>query len=228
MHKWNTPYEWLCSKVSEWDALQLQQELLLLAGRMSSDEIQDVYQDEMDKDGYFTEIAHCPECGRKIEKNTDCEHCIRVAYDAAEWAADERQREQDILNEHEGGKANKAQDRMNRLMPNGIPRYVRCYDNGGLEVGGTIDRYTVVFTGNYRRDGDWFLHLGMSEEPNDPAGFCQHGSSPRQIDTTDGGWAVSVGGKSGHLGTRIEFTDLPIACQGVVLEDYKDIWRLEG
>lgn len=33
-------------------------------------------------------------------------------------------------------------DRVRRLMPDGVPRYVRCYDDSG-----SGDRYTVVYHG---------------------------------------------------------------------------------
>jgi hypothetical protein len=64
-------------------------------------------------------------------------------------------------------------------MPNGIPRYVRCYDNGGE----TFDRFTVVFSGRYRHlTGGEFWHVGMSEHPFHPQGFGQHGGHTQQID----------------------------------------------
>lgn len=45
-------------------------------------------------------------------------------------------------------KTNKTlQARYDRLLPAGAPRYIRAYDNGGACAGGTIDRYTVCFTG---------------------------------------------------------------------------------
>ena len=34
-------------------------------------------------------------------------------------------------------------DRKERLFPDGVPRYLCCYDNGGV----TAERYTAVFTG---------------------------------------------------------------------------------
>ncbi len=47
----------------------------------------------------------------------------------------------------------KQEVRKASLVPNGIPRYVRCYDNGGE----SFDRYTVVFTGLYtQRTGSAF------------------------------------------------------------------------
>lgn len=122
------------------------------------------------------------------------------------------------------------EDRKNRLMPNGIPKYVRCYDNGGTEVEeGTVDRYTVCYTGNYRKRNvfgvmDWFQYVGMSGSPYHPQGFCQHGENETQIDTKNG-WSISIGRKN-HLGRRIRFEDLPEDCKKVVIGDYKAIWSL--
>jgi len=111
----------------------------------------------------------------------------------------------------------KQQGRLERLMPNGIPRYVRVYDNPDW-----ADRYTVVFTGRYRypipNGMSWFMYLGMNSIPFDPsAGICQHGEDPELIDRP----------AYGHLGKKIAFTDLPADCQRVVVEDYKSIWELE-
>lgn len=35
-------------------------------------------------------MPRCQTCGRLIERNADCEHCVRVASDAASDAARER------------------------------------------------------------------------------------------------------------------------------------------
>lgn len=111
--------------------------------------------------------------------------------------------------------------RVNSLMPNGIPKYIRVYDFGENEV----DRYTVVYTGNYRGQG-YFQHVGMSASPFNPQGVCQHGESPTQIDVIDG-WPPKVGRKN-HLGKRITFNDLPNDCQQVVMDDYMSIWNLSS
>lgn len=51
--------------------------------------------------------------------------------------------------------------RMKALMPDGVPRYIRCYDNGGV----TADRYTVCFTGRYRHKSlGEYLYLTMSND----------------------------------------------------------------
>ena len=110
---------------------------------------------------------------------------------------------------------NKRQrERLARLLPNGVPHYIRCYDSG---ENGSFDRYTVVFTGNYtHKTGGEHWYVGMSEHPTHPQGFGQHGSSRDQIDRPN----------YGHIGKKIRFQDLPIDCQQLVLADYKDLWDL--
>lgn len=95
--------------------------------------------------------------------------------------------------------------------PMKTPRYIRCYDNGGE----TIDRYTVVYTGNYRRktSGQYFC-VGMSAWPFHPQGFGQYGESRTPIDRP----------RSRHLGRHIEFEELPVDCQKLVQQDYVELW----
>jgi hypothetical protein len=115
----------------------------------------------------------------------------------------------------------KAQ-RLQSLLPNGEPKYIRCYDNGG----DTADRYTVVFTGRYRKTiRDQFQYVGMSEHPFHPQGVGMHGESDSQIDVNKSGWPPAMGRKN-HLGKRIPFTELPEDCRKLVLRDYKEIWNL--
>ena len=109
----------------------------------------------------------------------------------------------------------KGLSRTERLLPGGVPRYIRVYDNGGE----TIDRYTVVFTGRYRhKTGGWSWHLGMSGAPFHPQGFVQRGSSPQRID-----WPAYE-----HLGKKIKFANLPDDCQKLVRNDYLYLWDLPG
>ena len=104
-------------------------------------------------------------------------------------------------------------DRESRLIPDGIPRYIHCYDNGGK----TADRYTVVFTGRYSKPGGEFWHLGMSAKPYHPQGVCLSGASREQIDYP----------RYGHLGKRIKFENLPDQCMSVVLKEYRQLWNIE-
>jgi hypothetical protein len=107
-------------------------------------------------------------------------------------------------------------ERKNQLMPNGTPRWIRCYDNGGK----TWDRYTVVYTKKAFNTGRarWFLYVGMSGNPFSAQGYCIHGESE---------WTPLDRPTYGHLGKRIEFDTLPLDCQEVVLIDYKDLWNIE-
>ena len=116
----------------------------------------------------------------------------------------------------------KQQARVDNLLPNGQPKAtkVRIYDNGGE----TVDRYTVVFAGNYNNIGkkrgelnqNWHPVIGMSGAPFHPQGFCQHMTYPNMIDRPT----------YGHLGRKIKFEDLPEDCQKVVVRDYCDLWDL--
>src|SRR4051812_11038427 len=134
--------------------------------------------------------------------------------------------------------------RTQSLLPGGVPKYVRCYDNGT-----SGDCYTVVFTGNYQRrlwkDGKLterragyqgrmesfprqkrYMYLGMSAHPTHPQGVGSHNESERQIDVNKAGFAPAIGRKS-HLGKRIPFAELPENCRKLVLSDYKELWDLK-
>lgn len=111
-------------------------------------------------------------------------------------------------------------NRQTRLLPNGKPKYVRVYDNGGE----SIDHYTVVFSGNYPGRNGECTYLSMNGAPFHPQGFCQHGAARFIIDAPQG-WAPAIGRKC-HLGIRIPFATLPDDCQTVVLRDYKELWKL--
>jgi len=125
--------------------------------------------------------------------------------------------------------------RIKRLLPGGIPRYVRVWDAGPEEN----DRFTVVFCGRYRQRGipkhtpwsqmPWFQYVGMNSQPFHPSyGICQHGESQNIIDCPNG-WTEQIGRKCRHnpsLGRRITFLDLPLDCQQIVLRDYGEIWGI--
>ena len=109
------------------------------------------------------------------------------------------------------------QARREALLPGGAPRYVRCYDNGGK----TVDRFTVVFTGNYRRSTGGRLptvchYVTANSAPFNPQGFYQHGENTSPIDYPT----------HSHLGRKVSFTDLPNDLQRAVIEDYRAIWNL--
>jgi len=115
----------------------------------------------------------------------------------------------------------KTSERIESLLPNGTPKYVRCYDNGGR----SFDRYTVVFTGRYNNMGikrgmrktSTFYYVGMSANPFHPQGFGQHGESEGSpIDRPT----------YSHLGKKIKFEQLTENCKKLVLDDYCEIWNI--
>ena len=105
----------------------------------------------------------------------------------------------------------KQKDRYAKLVQNGIPRYIRCYDNNGK----SIDAYTVTFTGHYRDKSDGvFWYLGMSSNPFHPQGVGYQNVSEFQIDRPS----------YSHLGKKIKYEDLPAECQTFVMITYLSLW----
>ena len=101
--------------------------------------------------------------------------------------------------------------RVASLLPGGVPRKIRIYDN----CGETADRYTVVFTGNYReKTGGVFWYAGMSGAPFHPQGIGHHGEHDSQIDRPT----------YSHLGRRIYWELLPADCKRLILDMYCDLW----
>lgn len=107
--------------------------------------------------------------------------------------------------------------RAERLMPNGIPRYVRCYDNAGTK-NETCDRYTIVFT-HADKFGCRGFYLGSSEFPFHPQGVGQTGES-------SDGWPIDRP-TSAHLGKRIKFEALSPDAQRFVAQIYRECWGLK-
>lgn len=103
-------------------------------------------------------------------------------------------------------------ERARRLLPGGVPRHVRCYDNGGEST----DRYTAVYSGRYPGRAGLCRYVGMSGLPFHPQGFGQHGESRDVVDYP----------KYGHLGKKITFADLPADCKKLVVQDYIVLWEI--
>lgn len=142
-------------------------------------------------------------------------------------------------------------DRIKRLMPGGVPKYIRVYDNGGtraqyfckqdltfheskpegkkslvVQRPGSADRYTVVYTGRYAgKHPGTTDYRAMSEAPDHPLGIGQWGEFNTGTDCNEAGFPPAVGA-SNHLGRRITFEQLPERCKRVVLDDYRALWNL--
>lgn len=127
----------------------------------------------------------------------------------------------------------KLAKRLASLVPGGVPKYVRCYDNGGdPEAGGSSDRYTVVFSGAAcaKACGGEHPYRAMSGAPFHPLGiglWCSDRNRPVDTYGKDRkyAWPPAIGRKC-FLGTRIRFEDLPEDCRRLVMEDYLDVWNL--
>lgn len=52
-YKWTYPQEWLAEKAREWTKEQLYSTLMQIAKEMDADSVQDLFQREMEIDGYF-------------------------------------------------------------------------------------------------------------------------------------------------------------------------------
>ena len=110
--------------------------------------------------------------------------------------------------------------RIESLLPNGQPKKVRVYDNGGK----TADRFTVVFTGNYNKIGkkrgdartNCYYAVSMSDNPCHPQGVYLIDAYTNIIDYPS----------YKRLGKKIKFENLSDDCKKVIIEDYKDIWQL--
>ena len=103
--------------------------------------------------------------------------------------------------------------RAERLLPGGVPKYIRCYDNGGASA----DRYTIVFTRMDRRGyRGTCLFIGASTYPFHPQGFGQHGEADKMIDRPT----------YSHLGKKVTFADLPRDVQKLVLQTYREVWEV--
>lgn len=102
--------------------------------------------------------------------------------------------------EHEGpGEKSPGLFRV-RIQAIGMKDRVRIWDNDGE----TCDRYTAVYiTQPVEGKSGQFYAVGMSENPYHPQGFGQH----CECEPGD------------HLGTEIEFDQLPEPCQRLIRRD---------
>jgi len=107
-------------------------------------------------------------------------------------------------------------ERIDRLLPRVAgrlkPRYIRCYD-GGESIG---DRYTIVYTGNFKGRNGRCHFLGCSSNPYHPQGIGIHQEHANVIDCP----------KYSHLGKKVCFSTLPPKVRIAVLYDYMDLWGI--
>jgi hypothetical protein len=97
--------------------------------------------------------------------------------------------------------------RQDRLLPDGVPRYVWLYDDGGV----TAERYTAVFMGllSHKKPGEYTC-LRMSDDPLGSGHYASGRGRPPY----------------GELGREISLADLPEGCKQLVLDTYREMWNL--
>jgi len=110
------------------------------------------------------------------------------------------------------------QNRVDRLMPGGVPRYVRIYDAGSEYQ----DRYTIVYSGAAvaKACGGEHPYTSLTRWA-----CSYHGSCDEAVDSLLGARPPVIGRKN-HLGRRIAFAELPECCKEFVLEEYKEYWSI--
>lgn len=97
------------------------------------------------------------------------------------------------------------------------------------EGAGSFDRYTVVFTGNFKGRNKRTFYVGMSTHPFHPQGFGQHGDTEETFDAPGGSRPAGIGDKAkwgGGDSRRITFQRLPPDCQKLVVSDYMATWGI--
>ena len=108
----------------------------------------------------------------------------------------------------------KNSERKGSLIPNGIPKYLRIYDNGGE----SLDRYTIVFTGRFKKSPQTKHTHFYKSASTTGAGVYMWGE--RQFLPIDKP-------RYSHLGKKIKFEDLDTELQKKIIEDYKYIWEIK-
>jgi hypothetical protein len=103
--------------------------------------------------------------------------------------------------------------RANLYTETGEPKRIRCYMF--KRDSRPVDYITVVFT-HINFAGyplGTVLYRAMSGKPFHPLGYCQWGEGKS--------YSFHAGG------SIVKFSELPIDCQEVIRNDYKDIWESE-
>jgi hypothetical protein len=67
-YKWKNPHEWIGGAMQFWDEKRLRAELRAMAVRLDADTLQEMYESEMDADGYFENIPGCSYCGEPLDE----------------------------------------------------------------------------------------------------------------------------------------------------------------
>jgi hypothetical protein len=110
-HQWASPYEWFYWKVGqEANPVHLRNMIHLLAGKLDSDQLQDIFEGEMQNDGYFTPFItwHCITCETENEDHPDVTSCPLCSRCSAEYEWEDLHEYKDWEEEHYGVPANRG------------------------------------------------------------------------------------------------------------------------
>ncbi len=72
-YRWSHPSEWLDYYLEE-PTHEIDDLIYIaraLAQKLDGDQIQDLFQAEMDQDGYFRDVRDCPDCGTRLTQASD-------------------------------------------------------------------------------------------------------------------------------------------------------------
>jgi hypothetical protein len=105
-------------------------------------------------------------------------------------------------------------EREQLFCADGSPKYVCCYEDKDSK---SIARFTIVFTEAAHIGGEGYTaevhYVVASENPRYALGYYQHSSRLA--------WQFQPDGE------LVPFSSLPKNLRDAVLEDYKDLWRVE-
>lgn len=110
-HQWDSPYEWFYWKLEqETDPVWLRNTARNLAGKLDSDRLQDIFEGEMQNDGYFTPFItwHCITCEAENEDHPDLTSCPPCGRCGAEYNWDDLHEYNDWLEEYHGIPTNRG------------------------------------------------------------------------------------------------------------------------
>lgn len=95
------------------------------------------------------------------------------------------------------------------------PKYIKCYDDGKGQH--NMARYTVVFTGNYKkRTGGKYQVLMLPVSPYDNSEEVSLNYEDKRPDRPS----------HAQLGGEIDYESLPMDCKSYIMEKYCEIWGL--
>lgn len=123
------------------------------------------------------------------------------------------------------------------LIQKGVPKWVRVYDflhprRAKERPKDTKYRYTVVFTGAYRK-----IRMNRKVDPGpywclrsaeNPADYCVMEPHNRPVDYIYSPSPPTLGLSNSIMGKRIRFEELPVAVKLRAVDEYRKLWDLSG